>query len=542
VTNPQSNASITSKKNGTQPKPSLVQELLSDAPVDPETYLTADNGWPSNGRDTESLQREYDALADLFLNEPPATETVVPAPPARPLSHRAANHVKPNHVQSGHAKQSAPHAVARPAPITARQLPARGVECLILGHLPVLPQAWALQFARATAESSGVAVALVRLVAGAVSIDVVFSSPEQAATMRVGLPTADLADALSRARAAAPRLMIRVDETSELEMLKKSATSENAASINRVTVLCGADDMAVVATYRTMKHLLTDSPLRFDDGSEQTHVKSAGAPHTMTLGVAVVGAQQAAADEAMGRLHRATQLYLDRTIAQVACVPKMDACSSTTLFRGEWNRPAAELLEAIGDRWSEGNVSPRTASNMTEQPAPVARPVASATYVAPVSRVASVSHASPLTQPSPVLQASPAIHITSPEQPEPPTAAAIPGLRVLSSRCPYQPSIELACDHEGILHLVAVMSEGDAPQASELMGKLLAVAAWASDHSSLLALAHRELTRLDAGPALHLLTDEPRAARGVLGTGVRAHMVTAVSMNGRSAWLCRDLN
>jgi hypothetical protein len=128
----------------------------------------------------------------------------------------------------------------------------------------------------------------------------------------------------------------------------------------------------------------------------------------------------------------------------------------------------------------------------------------------------------------------------------PPGAAMISGLRPLVTKSPYTPTVELACDQDGALHLVATLTGTDATAAyaSEGVGKLLAVASWASDHAELLALAHPQLDAavINDGPSLHLITDDPRAARGVLSTGVRVHMVTTVTVQGRANWVCNPLN
>ena len=66
----------------------------------------------------------------------------------------------------------------------------------------------------------------------------------------------------------------------------------------------------------------------------------------------------------------------------------------------------------------------------------------------------------------------------------------------------------------------------------------------ATSHAELLALAHPQLdaAAINDGPSLHLITDDPRAARGVLSTGVRVHMVTTVTVQGRANWVCNPLN
>jgi hypothetical protein len=113
-------------------------------------------------------------------------------------------------------------------------------------------------------------------------------------------------------------------------------------------------------------------------------------------------------------------------------------------------------------------------------------------------------------------------------------------------RCPYQPSVELAIDAEGGLHLVAMLPErhGPAGPATEAVATLLAASAWASDHADLLVMAKRELqaARIKAGPELHLMTEDPRWARHVLSTGIRVHLLAVANTNGRTSWVCTDLN
>ena len=481
-----------------------------------DAYLNADNGWPATGAEAAALQEEYDALANLFLSDEPQT------PVAKATQAAAAAPPRPTPL--------APPPLRSPSiapPVSTRQLPTQGIDCLILGHLPVLASAWSLQYARAAAERTGMPVALVRLSSGSVSIEVVFASPEQAVTLRAGSPTANFENALDRARAVAPRLMVRVDETSELDVLSAGH------AIDRVVVLCGADDMAVVATYRTIKHLVSNPALRFDGASD-----GEGGDQVTAMGVAIMGAEAAAADDAIGRLNRATQTFLGRSVSYLACIPRMGPCSTSSLYRGEWTRSARELVEELVELWGTDQPEAIDAMPMAVE-APAPSPM-------PKPQIHVRRGVEPTPAPRAITQQPREAAAVREVAPTTPGAAMIAGLSVLATRSPYTPSVELACDAQGMLHLVATLSGADATAAfaSEAVGKLLAVASWAGDHAELLALAHPQLSEdaIKSGPALHLLTDDPRAARGVLSTGVKVHMVASVTIQGRANWVCNALN
>ena len=127
---PQSNVPAAKDK---RPPSALAAHLAADEAtrLDTDAYLNADNGWPVSGHEAAELQKEYDALADLFLNEEPvairAGAVAVPAAPAVAVS---------------------PSITGRATPVATRQLPSQGVDCLMLGHLPVLASAWTSQLDR----------------------------------------------------------------------------------------------------------------------------------------------------------------------------------------------------------------------------------------------------------------------------------------------------------------------------------------------------------------------------------------------------------
>lgn len=151
------------------------------------------------------LDREYDALADLFLGESPNT--------------------------------------ADRRPLTDIQPP---IEGLVVGHLPVLATAWVQQYARQRAIDLGAPVALVRFRAGELSVDLLGVRDEPPP------PGSSVDQALSTASSHAAAWLVRVDEPSEPSLPEFSA-------LTSVTMLTGADEAAIVSAYRTLKHIVPAS-------------------------------------------------------------------------------------------------------------------------------------------------------------------------------------------------------------------------------------------------------------------------------------------
>src|SRR5690606_9778290 len=105
------------------------------------------NGVPGDGLGAGTAD-PYDALADLFLGD------------------------VPNGAASRTSAQPEPE---RPAPRLTDE-PRQGkplIECVVLGHLPVLGAPWASQYARTLAESTGAAVGVATLRGGHLTIEVV---------------------------------------------------------------------------------------------------------------------------------------------------------------------------------------------------------------------------------------------------------------------------------------------------------------------------------------------------------------------------------
>jgi hypothetical protein len=117
----------------------------------------------------------YDALADLFLGE--------------------SGHGTPERAGGEQQTMTPP-----------RRTP---VELLMLGHLPVLGSAWAMQYARQASSDVAAPVAMLRLRGGEISLEVV-GGPEREVE-----PTPSLQAAIEAAAPLVRRWIVRVDDMAE---------------------------------------------------------------------------------------------------------------------------------------------------------------------------------------------------------------------------------------------------------------------------------------------------------------------------------------
>jgi hypothetical protein len=411
------------------------------------------------------LHAECDALADLFLSHEPVRLRLTPGEdPAGDGSRAPAANVE-----------------AEPPTV---------IEGLILGHLPVLGAAWVTQYAKFVADAAHRPVALVRVQGGQTRLDLVLPRGHEArVSSRIGAGQAGehatLRGAIEAAAAQGARWVLRVDETGEVDLA-------STAGVDEVTVLTGADDPAVVATYRTIKNL---TERMGEDGPR--------------LRLGVMGADDAKAAEAEAKVTRATGVFLSRPIETGARVAKVGACTTQVLYRGEERHGVEEIVRLV--REARRRQKPMGA----REPGPPAMEAA-----------ADGRTASPMAEGA----ASSA------------DGAAVPvlleslSLTGLATTCPAAPGVVLAHGADGSLHLLA--DAGASPEGG--VRGLLAAAAWADAHADLLEAAHAGVLRgvRAHGATLHLLTRDAKACRGLLDTGVRVHL--AVRAGG--AWGVTALN
>lgn len=469
-----------------------------DAPILPPDQPPGPHPFRRGDADEPARPDPFDALADLFLGPAPRAEATSPAP-LRLV---------------GHAPIEVPAVRPDPQPRPVPREPdpelepgARTpIEGLVLGHLPVFASAWATQYAKHVAQSTNATVAMLRFAGGRVMLDLYSGGPVPHPE-----PSSDLREAIARALALAPRWIVRLPEAAEPELAE--------GDIEAVTLLTGADEAAVVASYRTLKSLAGP----YADGAR---------PNPPAWRLAVMGADTAKADEAGQKVRRAVEAFLGSELELSPCIARIGSLRSTLLFEGaaplSW-RDVVRLIRTTPPAPSNAPPTPPT-------PPPSSGPGNARPALVPASAPTAAVIREPKPEPRPLGGPRPQARSAEPmptpvPTPITPAPGWLPGLRPSQARCPFAPGIELASDPEGRLHLVA---RGD--DAGSLKD-LVAAAAWASEHAPLLAMADPSIT--DAtDPALHVLTTTPAQHRRLLDTRIRVHAVARVG----EAWTVLDLN
>lgn len=476
------------------------------------------NGYhgPSNtpaDRDPDH-DEEFDALADLFLNDHPSGsakdrrpapvndddfddapdvegvatlkfvgEQAVQAPGRRsPAPVRRAAKPQPVHVPvaTGEARSAAPQ------PHGVR------LEMLVLGHLPVMASAWATQYAQSIVDTEAQPVACLRLASGYASLEV-FGIGRQLD------PAESIEAAIAKAASLTDRWVIRADAPSEPALSLRPEISE-------VTLLVGSNEAAVVAAYRTIKGLV---------GSNAAITEDAGRKQ---LRVAVMGASEEVADTAYTKIAHTVEVYLGQSIDRAPSVEKVRPAPSASLFRGQIADSGSELIDLLLDALEDTGV---IAEAFHDEPEHAERRI-----------VHEPADREPAYEPA---------HEPVEQQAEIPIrpllAAQIDGLCPLRARCPFEPLVEFAFDQDGRLH---ALEHADHATISSL----LTASSWAAQHAELIGQTLDAQGRVRPGmaPTMHVFTDRPNAVRRLLDTEVRVHLLNSVDVDGHVAWCCTDLN
>lgn len=467
--------------------------------------------------DPAASESDYDALTDLFLADGCLAPATMPPPNGRPHINRTPQ-----------PKMSLPPLLDAPPTPTATPMTGQAeVEGIILGHLPVLASAWVAQYARYVADQHNTPVGLLRVQGGQTWIDMAYPMRGSPVPALSGHSHQDARAALQEARALTARWLVRVDEPSEGDLL-------GTPQLSAVTLLTGADDAAVVSSYRTMKSLCPITPepdlhpgLRFAVSGRPATAE----PRRPAFRLAIMGADDQKSAQAEAKLRRAALTFLDREVEPTVRVGKIGTCSLRPLFRGPASVSLNELLQIIT---VPRNLNGAPHAAVVSAPAVRSAPVGS--WAAPEV----IKFVKPVPSPA---------HVVAPKASTPVSAAAlITGLVRLATTCPYAPLVELAAGTQGELHLLTSTPGTLGAVGVELgsaVQQLLTAAAWAQEHGSLLAAAFPALTPAPSslgGPVLHILTTAAPPARGLIDTGIRLHLVSTVTVRDETARVCSDLN
>ncbi len=404
------------------------------------------------------------------------------------------------------------------------RLPSPNVEVVVLGHLPVRATLWARQYACASAKERGEVVALVRAAAGTTAIDLI--TGDEALGVR-GSSTLDAALEILHERA--DRLILRVDERHEGDLLDR-------ADIETITVLTGADETAIVASYRLVKTI--DAALR------ERYAHDEDGPR---IRVAVMGAPESQAADAKAKLESAVDSFISRPVEVVVGSGRIDATGTTNIFRDARAYSAGRLIDQLVELAHAKDAQP------AGEPVAIAEIETLSGVNAGDVRGRRVGHkdatgsgdwAAVEPKAKPGSPGSPG-SLGSPGSPglRDGLCALIAGLRPIETRCPKAPGVEMGIDDAGRLNLL--VCDADCDTALE---RLYAAQSWSRDHLALLLRAEPDLRfpsskqQQESDAIMHLISQEPSVLRNIYDTPVRMYALARVRVGGVIAQVATALN
>jgi hypothetical protein len=404
-----------------------------------------------------------DALAELFLGET-----------GRPGAEPQANGMAFGHSEPAPVESSEPS----PARATTADVePGCAIEAVLAGHLPVMASAWVSQYARGVAAKAGL-VGLIRAGEGRLSVEVFGDGaprPEQA-------PTCAL-EAVRRLRPSVRRWLIQADSAFAGAMIDRG-------EVDRLTLLCSADEAALVAGYRMVKDLLEP---RLELAAPM------GALH-----IAIAGRADPEAMAAAERLSRAAEQFLGIETTVAVGAARVETGVSASWFDGAGPESVAELAAAIGAEDSGAADGPEAWNNGDVWPA-IFGPVFEGSFEPAAAAGEIFAHA---------------ITPAAPAEPTPAPATAPDAIEALSLQCPRAPAIQFRLE-DG--HLVAI-ADARAQGMDLAIRQLVIAGAWAAEHDALIALATGHSGRLAQRV---LLVEDAAAARHLLDADIRVRVAAA---------------
>lgn len=376
------------------------------------------------------------------------------------------------------------------------------VSSLVVGHLPVIAAPWISQHARDTARTIAAPVAVLSRSGDRTTLDL-YNAP--ALTEQHTIEGAIDQAVAARVR----RWLIRTDAVSEL-------SAYDLDRVDSVTMLTGADDAAVVSAYRAIKGLVSDAS-ELDE-------------RPMVLNLAVMGSERTKARLAAEKIRKAARSFLQTGLADVTMSEKIAAGgSSVRTFDGQTSLDLADILARI----------PRQLTSAPMPHADRSGPLRLAGHDAVIEAVEA--------KPSPT--GAPVQHVATPTEADISASRLGPiehtngshathlGLTHIEARCPYADDIELAVDHEGRAHLIALAEGQDMARPLE---SLQIASDWIGAHLTLLSSATGG--KVKANPPLaasrHLIVDHAASARRILDSNIKVY----VKAQGQHETICVPLN
>lgn len=320
---------------------------------------------------------DYDALADLFLGDEPDE------PELSSFGQAASEPRTITPIQRADTSESTT------------------VEALLVGHLPVRAQFWVTQHARSVADKSCCTVAVLRLMGGEVSLDLLAPTDTKRSFSTIDARSVD--EALALAARAAQHWIVVVDELAESDLIAD-------ADLDRITLLTSADRPAVLNAYQLIKRT----------------VSAIGATNSPDLGVEIMGSSPEDATRAAAQINHACATFLSCPVEVTIGSERIDATRAVPIYRGRsgGDSSATELIR----RATRLAGSERSDSEGQTQRA---------------ERTVKAQREPGLADGSCAV-----------------LARYIEGLKPLSLTCPIEPRAQLAIDEESRIHILAT---GDGP-------------------------------------------------------------------------------
>jgi hypothetical protein len=356
------------------------------------------------------------------------------------------------------------------------------VDLLLLGHLPVQGGLWLIPYAGR--ESAGGIGALIRMHDDTVDLAIVGDTDVDISQCN------SLEDAFEILGAEITNWMVQPPSDAD-------STALLHCDADRITLLSGADQAAVVGAYRLLKGLV---------------VASGDVEPTPAMNLVIVGTEERAAQDAANRIVQTAhhQLGVQLTVSQP--LPAMSS-SSRVASQGSFQRTSGvvDILTRI-----------RAASQRTSEP----------------QKSQEVEQAIPLTS-------RPVVEFEEPVVETPPTliqekrekqsyASYVDGLIGIKPRCPEHEEVELAIDANGRLHVLA--------DAEDFRDATI-VSGWVMRHRELITMACGAIEiNITLTPQQHVFTDTALSVADLHGTDLALHLLTEVEVDGRTGWFCTPLN
>jgi hypothetical protein len=279
---------------------------------------------------------------------------------------------------------------------------------------------------------------------------------------------------------------------------------------DRVTLLSGADQAAVVGAYRLLKGLIAAM------GENES---------LPPLRLVIVGTEERAASDAASRIVQTAHHQLD---VQIEVGQPLPAMRSTNNVVSQVSFPRLRnVVDLMATLRLE--VTPRDEVETSPSEAPPEDALPITPRFEPKEPQPRITHEQVEKQVKVVLAGKP-----QDQEQKNDFASYVDGLLSISPRCPEHDHVELAVDSDGKLHILA--------HADDLRDAAI-VSAWSMKHHALLSMACGGI-ELEASvqPVQHLFTADAVAVADLQGSGLRLHLLTDVEVQGNVGAFSTPLN